>query len=150
MSKIRKGVAAGLAVAALACAGWAAGETAPAKAEKAALAAGYRAISMPMPGSELTFVKAGDRVDVIVTFDTVLGDKKEKVTATLLQNVLVSRVKQPEKPEEKGVVQLVVNPAEAQYVWLGYYQGNLQLALRAPGDVHMEPIEMSSFKKLFR
>lgn len=112
---------------------------------------GYRAVSVPLTGDQLAFLKIGDRVDLLATFDAVIADKsKEKVTATLLQNVLVRGVKAPAKLEDKGAVELVVNPNEAQYTALGLHQGALHLAVRGEGDVEMKPMEMASFRKLFR
>jgi len=51
---------------------------------------GYRGCVLPLESDLLRLIKPGDRVDILVTFDAVMGDnRKEKVTATILQNVLV-------------------------------------------------------------
>jgi Flp pilus assembly protein CpaB len=121
------------------------------KAGKAVLTAGYRGVSLALAASQLAFVKKGDRVDVLVTFDAEMADKKkEKVTATILQNVVVLEVRMPAKLDERGAVELLVNPNEAQYAALGVFQGELSLLRRAEGDVKMTPMEMASFRKLFR
>jgi len=114
------------------------------------LQAGYRGMAVSLPGDQAAFVKKGDRVDVMVTFDAAFKDSKEKVTATILQNVLVLDVIRPGKIEDKGVVDLELNPNEAQYLALGIMQGVVQISVRAPGDKEMHPMEMASFRKLFK
>jgi hypothetical protein len=76
--------------------------------------------------------------------------KKEKVTATIMQDVVVVNVQKPGKLEELGVVELLLNPNETQYAALSQYQGELSIARRAEGDVAMTPMEMASLRKLFR
>lgn len=115
------------------------------------LAAGYRGMAVSLPGTQAAFVKKGDRVDVMVTFDAQMKDKaKEKVTATILQDVLVLDVIKPAKIEDRGVLDVELNPNEAQYLALGIMQGEIQISVRAPGDKEMHPMEMASFRKLFR
>ena len=112
---------------------------------------GYRAVTLTFSGAQIAFVKKGDRVDVLVTFDAQMSDKaKEKVTATILQNVVVTNVSKPAKLEDRGAVEIMVNPNEAQYAALGQMQGELSLSIRAEGDTEMHPMEMASFRKLFR
>lgn len=116
-----------------------------------AVTKGYRAVTLTFSGSQIAFLKKGDRVDVLVTFDAQMTDKaKEKVTATILQNVVVTNVSKPAKLEERGAVEILVNPNEAQYAALGQMQGELSLSVRAEGDTEMHPMEMASFRKLFR
>ncbi|MHB0996729.1 MAG: RcpC/CpaB family pilus assembly protein [Elusimicrobiales bacterium] len=112
---------------------------------------GYRGVSLPLSGSQALFVEKGDRVDMLVTFDAVMaGDAREKVTATILQNVLVTAVRKP-AAGEPGVVQLLCNPNEAQYAALSLAQaGNINLVRRAPGDMELRPMEIASFGKLFK
>jgi Flp pilus assembly protein CpaB len=112
--------------------------------------AGYRGMAVPLSGDQAAFVKKGDRVDAMVTFDAKLKDGKEKVTATILQNVVVLDVIKPARLEDKGVIELVLNPNEAQYLALSLQQGELRLSVRAPGDKEMHPMEMASFRKLFQ
>jgi hypothetical protein len=124
---------------------------AKAPARKGALSVGYRGFSMTLSGSQLAFLNKGDRVDVLVTFDAKMkDDAKEKVTATILQNVVVLGIRQPAKLDQPGVVELEVNPNEGQYAALSVAQGAVQLLLRAEGDTEMHPMEMASFRKLFR
>jgi Flp pilus assembly protein CpaB len=113
--------------------------------------AGYRGMPVPLSGDQAAFVKKGDRVDVMVTFEAkIKNDAKEKVTATILQNVLVLDLIKPAKLEDKGVIELVLNPNEAQYLALSLQQGELRLSVRGPGDKEMHPMEMASFRKLFQ
>jgi Flp pilus assembly protein CpaB len=124
------------------------------KAEPAStgvLRAGYRGLTLAMPGNELTFIGKGDRVDVLVTFDAkTAADPKEKVTATILQNVVVLGVRLPASADGNGSIELEVNPNEAQYAALSIQQGAIRLLRRAEGDMTMKPMEMASFRKLFR
>lgn len=115
-----------------------------------AVTAGYRGMAVPLSGDQAAFVKKGDRVDAMVTFDAKLKDTKEKVTATILQNVLVLDVIKPAKLEDNGAIELVLNPNEAQYLALSLQQGDVRFSVRAPGDKVMPPMEMASFRKLFR
>ncbi|OGS34279.1 MAG: hypothetical protein A3J82_00930 [Elusimicrobia bacterium RIFOXYA2_FULL_69_6] len=137
---------------------WAGDKKAAAQEEKAALKpdaaglfAGYRGVSLPLPGHQLVFLKKGDHADVMVTFEAVMeGKRKEKVTATILQNVVVVDVVRAAKSDQPGVVQILLNPNEAQYAALSDAQGDIHIVRRAPGDTEMHPMEMASFRKLFR
>lgn len=114
-----------------------------------ALADGYRGLIMQLPGKQLKWVRKGDSLDVICVFDAIMGKKddthKEKIAATILQNVRVAGV-----DARKGTIVLLVNPNEAQYAALSLQQGIVSLALRAAGDSKLAPIEIASFKKLIR
>ena len=140
------------------------------------LVGGYRGVTLPMPGDQLLYVKKGDRVDLLVTFEAAIGDKakgkdakkkdpketaakqepakeehKEIVTATILQNVVVVNVQKPPKTDGTGAVELLVNPNEAQYAALSAARGkSVSLTIRAPGDVELHPMEMASFRRLIR
>jgi Flp pilus assembly protein CpaB len=147
--KMRNVVAAGV-LAALA-AGAARGGEKTSAASHAGVPLGYRAVSVPVSGEQVQFLKKGDRVDAMVTFEALLKDGiKEKATATILQNVLVLDVIRPTKVEDKGVAELILNPNEAQYMALSLMQGSVVLARRGDGDVEMHPMEMASFRKLFQ
>jgi pilus assembly protein CpaB len=132
---------------------------------------GYRGAVMPIDSEMKALIKPGDRVDVLVTFDAMMADnRKEKVTATILQNVLVIAVgnnlgqgmsaKQfkasGDKEEksasfsEKAMISLALNPNEAQYLSLAMKQGEPTVVMRGLGDVEMHPMEMASFRKLFK
>ena len=124
---------------------------------------GYRGSTLAVGADLLRLIKPSDRVDILVTFDALMADnRKEKVTATILQNVLVLGVgtdlgqgtgeKGKESPTytERGVLSLALNPNEAQYLALATKQGETTTVLRGLGDVEMHPMEMASFRKLFR
>jgi pilus assembly protein CpaB len=132
---------------------------------------GYRGAMLPIEPEMKVLIKPGDRVDVLVTFDAMMNDgRKEKVTATILQNVLIIAVgtnlgqgmnakqfkgmaAQEEKTaafSEKATVSLALNPNEAQYLALALKQGEPTVIMRGLGDVEMHPMEMASFRKLFR
>lgn len=118
------------------------------KTEPIALEKGMRGVTLKVPLDQVQFVKKGDRADVLVTFDAVMANgKKEKVTATIMQNVGVLDVA---RNAGWGIIEILVNPNEAQYGILGVYQGELSIIRRAPDDRELKPMEMASFKKLFR
>lgn len=115
------------------------------------LAAGYRGLVLQFPGEQLQWVRRGDALDVICVFDALMGPKdggtttKEKVAATLLQNVKVAGVN-----AHKGTIVLLVNPNEAQYAALSLSQGSVSLSLRTAGDSELKAMEIASFKRLIR
>ena len=111
------------------------------------LRSGYRAVSLPVPPHQMAYIAVGDRVDVLVTFEALLPKgTKEMVTATILQNVVVLKTE-----PSAGAVLLELNPNEAQYAALSVGPNkSLWLVARAPGDMSMKPMEMASFRKLFR
>lgn len=132
---------------------------------------GYRGSVLGIDAELKALTKPGDRVDILVTFDAAMADgRKEKVTATILQNVLVIAVgmdmgmgmsakafkgkaakeKKAAAFSERAVISLALNPNEAQYLALAQKQGETTVILRGLGDVEMHPMEMASFRKLFR
>ena len=119
---------------------------------KAFIVPGYRGVSLPVSGHQTLFLQSGDRIDMLVTFEALLGSgSKETVTATMLQNVIVLRVTRPDTAGGGGVVQLLCNPNEAQYAALSLAQGKtINLIRRAPGDFEMRPMEIASFRKLIK
>lgn len=130
-------------------------EAPAAKPQPASIAAGYRGTSIGIGGDQLLYVKKGDRVDVMVTFDARVGDekgeRKETMTATILQNVVVINLVKPAKPEGKGALELLLNPNEAQYLALSTAQAKqINIAVRAPGDTELHPMEMASFRRLIK
>lgn len=131
------------------------GELPAAKAPVVGLVKGYRGTPVAVTGDQLLFVKKGDRVDVLVTFDARMEDKdgkerKEKITSTFLQNVVVINVHKPAKVSETGAVELLLNPVEAQYAALAIAQGSVNIVVRAPGDTELHPMEIASFRKLIK
>jgi len=132
---------------------------------------GYRGCVLPLENDLLRLIKPGDRVDILVSFDAVMGDnRKEKVTATILQNVLVlgvgsnlgqglsiAQAKDKAKSEsadqafsDKMGLSLALNPNEAQYLSLSQEQGKVSVVVRGLGDVELHPMEIASFKRLIK
>ncbi len=110
------------------------------------LAEGYRGLVMHFPPEELAWVKAGDSLDVISVFDAIMkSGPREKVAATLLQNVKVAGVN-----PRKGTIVMLVNPNEAQYLALALAQGEVRLSLRAAGDKVLAPMEIASYRRLIK
>jgi len=132
---------------------------------------GYRGCILPMSNEFLRLIKPGDRIDLLVSFDAVMGEnRKEKVTATILQNVLVlgvgnnlgqglsaaqakSKGAQAQADQgfsDRGVLSLALNPNEAQYLALSVEQGKISVIVRGLGDVELHPMEIASFKRLIK
>jgi len=132
---------------------------------------GYRGCVLPLDNDLIKLLKPGDHIDVLVTFDAVMGDnRKEKVTATILQNVLVlgvgadlgqgmssAQAKAKEKAassdqafSDKMGISLALNPNEAQYLALSQQQGQVSIVVRGLGDVELHPMEIASFKRLVK
>lgn len=111
----------------------------------------YRAVPVRLDGWQLRHIRAGDRVDVLATFETSRGGgAKRRLTATMLQNVKVLGVDRPWKSAEKGTLILKLNPVEAQYAFLGPSEADLGVALRHRGDGELYPMEMATFAAFFR
>ena len=112
----------------------------------------YRGMAVTVGADQSAFIGPGDRVDILVTFDALMANKKkEKVTATILQNVQVLAVLRSKLGAEHSILYLAVNPNEAQYLALaidGDY--TIRVIDRKEGDVTMKPMEMASFRKLFK
>ncbi|MBI5883278.1 MAG: hypothetical protein HZB91_09250 [Elusimicrobia bacterium] len=105
---------------------------------------GYRAYNLPLDPSQLVALSPGDRIDLLVDF------KRAKQVATILQNVLVSRVVQPSEGRV-GTATLLLNPNELQYVALVVRQGSrVWVLIKASGDNEMKPMEGLGFRKLFK
>ena len=118
---------------------------------KDALAKGFRGLTLALPAAQLAFIVKGDRLDVLVTFEAKTKEEpREKVTATILQNVMVLGVRLAAAPGGTGAIELQVYPNEAQYATLAVQQGSVQLLRRSPGDLELKPMEMASFRKLFK
>ncbi len=132
---------------------------------------GLRGAVLPVDSDLLRLIKPGDRVDILVTFEAVMADgKKERVTATILQNVLVlgvgtnlgqglnaamaaAKEKQAAAANafsDKGSLSLALNPIESQYLSLSQKNGDVSVVVRGLGDIEVHFLEMASFKKLIK
>ena len=114
------------------------------------MADGRRSVAVSAANDELRGVGPGDRVDVLVVFDATTNNVPQKYSATILQNALVLGTRRPWKSGGNGVIYLSLNPMEAQFASLSARQGEVSIILRKPGDVEIHPVEMSTFKSLFR
>jgi Flp pilus assembly protein CpaB len=108
---------------------------------------GYRAVAIPLPLWQTRHIRAGDRVDVLATFDSTIGGSKRAATATVLQNV---KVLSSRRSWKKGVLVLKLNPNEAQYAALSPNQADLTVSLRSAGDYDIYPMEIATFLRFFR
>lgn len=105
---------------------------------------GYRATVMTALPAELTQIKPGDRVDVLVT---IHFQNAEPNTLTILQNVLV--LDTVGKAGISGLV-LALNPNEAQYALLAQSDKlRVNFIVRGKGDTELHPIAIATFKRLF-
>jgi pilus assembly protein CpaB len=112
---------------------------------------GMRAFTIHTPNIEASvagFVLPGNRVDVLLTLDSRLNREPERdltggaTTATLLQNIEILAVEQrvvaPAEskvaPDQLKSVTLLVNPQQANTLYLAQSKGKLSLALRNLGD----------------
>jgi pilus assembly protein CpaB len=106
--------------------------------------AGMRAVSVRVNDvvGVAGFVLPGMRVDVLVTGRP--PDKKDTMTTTVLQNILVLSAGQTLQPESRGqaintpVVTLLVTPDQAEILTLSNNEGHIQLVLRNSVDQKME------------
>lgn len=120
------------------------------KGERLAMPQGYRSVTVPVPGHELLDLRPGDRVDLVTVFEAQGAKHKERFASTVLQNVKVLGLGAPKGAEGSGAVLLMLNPMEAQMALLAVRQGPVGLARRGPGDDEIYPMEMTSYRKLFR
>jgi len=129
---------------------------------------GYRGGLVPIDPELKSLVKPGDRVDVLLTFDAVMPDgRRQKVTATLLQNVLVIAVGSDLGPgtmsgsagssaaadraaffAEKPTISVALNPLELEYLALAVQQGNTTVGVRGVGDEAMHPIDLAILNRI--
>lgn len=130
----------------------------------------YRAFILAVDNSVSSLIKPSDKVDVLLTFDALLkGGAKEKMTATILQDIQVlgvgsnlgqgmdsaSKANASEREannsafSDRSVLSLSLTPIEAQYLALAKEEGEVTVIVRSTGDTKVYPIEISSFSKLF-
>jgi pilus assembly protein CpaB len=130
---------------------------------------GYRGAVLPIDPGMKTLIKPGDRVDVLLTFDAIIeGNQREKMTATILQNVLVVAVGNDmgqgatagqfkalnDKEDrsaafsDKALISLALNPNELQYLALMQRQGDTMIGVRGLGDYEMHPLHTASLPYL--
>lgn len=130
----------------------------------------YRAFILEVNNNISALIKPNDKVDVLLTFDALLkGGSKEKMTATILQDIQVlgvgsnlgqgmdqaarERANQRQADasafNDRSTLSLALSPIEAQYLALAREEGEVTIIVRSTGDTKVFPIEISSFSKLF-
>lgn len=131
---------------------------------------GNRAYILPVKSQVAKLIKPGDKVDILITFDAQLkSNNKEKMSVTILQNILVLGVgsnlgqgldnagKNKNKEEEQNsaafsdssTLSLSLSLEAAQYLALAEEEGEINVVVRAPGDMNEIKVPISSFSRLF-
>lgn len=137
---------------------------------------GKRAITIPVDqiASVGGMVKPGDSVDVICSISVPTRRKsskkkveKKEVILSLFQNVLVLAVGtelsaddssryatdkkgKKKKPATAKMITLALSPSEANLIAFAEEQGKIQLVLRSPGDVQIEPVGPASWDTILQ
>jgi pilus assembly protein CpaB len=100
------------------------------------------------------FLKPGDRVDVMVTFDRPGKKTEPKITKTVLENTLVlatgtqmERV-DGEEPKAVKVITLEVGLEEAEKLAMASNGGAIRLALRSPLNPEIQKTKGANFTDL--
>lgn len=124
---------------------------------------GYRASALPVDRDMAQLMKPGDRVDVVVTVEAnMVQGGRQKVTITILQNVLVLSVGKDlgsgsgtaeGEPKlaafaQSEAISVAVNPIEFQYLALAGETGRVGVSLRSPGDLEIHPIKLANWPSL--
>jgi pilus assembly protein CpaB len=116
----------------------------------ALLEPGMRAVATEIEAETAAggFILPGDRVDVIVTFetDTVGGGSRTRMSRTILQNVRVLAIDQSPSRDEDDQAQigstatLELSPYQAELLALAQGMGVLTLALRSLSDASPDAV----------
>jgi pilus assembly protein CpaB len=130
---------------------------------------GYRGAVLPIDPGMKSLIKPGDRVDILLTFEAVMeGSRHERVTITILQNILVVAVgsnmgqgatagqlkSQTDKDDkllamsDKALLSLALNPNELEYLALAQRQGDIAIGVRGLGDYEMHTMPLASLSHL--
>lgn len=119
--------------------------------------AGMRALAVRVNDvtSVAGFVKAGTRVDILLTGNPSASGSNEPLTTTVLENVEVLTANQElqdsGKPKpDTSVVTLLVDPEQAQKLTLASNQGKIQLSLRNPLDSEVKEVPSTRELSLYR
>ena len=113
----------------------------------AILAPGFRAVSTEITAETAAggFILPGDRVDVIISYETEGGDGDSVATSrTILENTRVLAIDQsPERDDDDQVhvgqtATLELTPPEAELLTLAQALGDITLVLRSVADIDMD------------
>jgi pilus assembly protein CpaB len=83
-----------------------------------------------------SMLRRGDRVDVLATFNSP-GEKKRRVTRTILQNVFLLALGNDSRGGAYSTVTLQVAPSEAELLTFAEGMAELRLVLRGERDMEM-------------
>lgn len=131
---------------------------------------GNRAYILEVNNQVAKMIKPGDKVDILITFDAQLKtNNKEKMSVTILQNILVlgvgsnlgqgldkaAKAKNKEDEEnsaafsDTSTLSLSLGLEAAQYLALAQEEGEITVVVRAPGDMNETSVPITSFSSLF-
>jgi pilus assembly protein CpaB len=120
-----------------------------------AIPTGMRAVSLAVDEQSSVdyMVKAGDYVDVVLTFEINENKKVYTVTATILQAVRVIATGNDfsgnaSKDQSYSAVTLALTPEETELLIFAREKGRISLALRPVGDTAKEKIKLASINEL--
>lgn len=131
-----------------------AGELAPARAAArgtASLAPGHRGLAVLVYPDQQEFLMPGARADLITTRQGAKASGKSELTArTLLQDVLVLGGAPAEGREEWATVQFMLTAEQAKTLTRAVAaEDRLTLAVRAPEDTAVRPVEPAKMSRRF-
>jgi len=113
------------------------------------VAEGFRGVSLPLPSERASYLRKGDRVDVIAAFPPLNGKSGERAAATPLQAVLVTDLA-ADAAAGRAAVELELNPSEAEYLALFQHLGAVDLARRSSSDREVHEMSWSRFEVWWR
>jgi len=119
-----------------------------------AIPTGMRAVSVAVDEQSSVdyMVKAGDYVDVVLTFEINENKKVYTVTATILQSVRViatgSDSSGTSKEGSYSAITLALTPEETELLIFAREKGRISFALRPVGDTTKEKIKLASINEL--
>ena len=112
--------------------------------------AGYPALSLSVSSDKAMFVRPGDRIDVLATIDGGRGKegRKQKITLTVLQNILVLDNRRSEARPGQNILLLALNYAEVQYAALAADTADIQVLLREKSDTEAHTINPATLERM--
>ncbi len=110
----------------------------------------FPALSLSIASDKVMFVRPGDRIDVLATIDggRVTDAKKQKITITVLQNILVLDNRRSEAHPGQNVLLLALNFAEVQSAALAADTSDIQVMLREKSDTEVHAIDPALLDKM--
>ena len=99
----------------------------------------YRAYPLAVDNVTANMVRAGDRIDVIYSFEAFSKEQSLVLAATILQDI---KVLDTEEISGLNYLFLSLSPVEAQYLAL-CGDDSLKIILRGRGDTRVYPIQIA-------